>query len=373
MLFACIAVLIVAIATIRGTKANAVNPITSDSSFKCSASGADTSTAVPLVGLNSTGSADDTATIQRAIDTTGRQGGGVVALPAGTFLIDGHLIMRTNVKLTGVGPATVLKAGPSFLTSQGLGGGYPIISTYGANDVTIADLTADQSGNMLEGTVVARLTGYVVEGRYSSNVLIDDVYVRNPFTYSIAMVRSTDFCIEHCHTTATTSERYDQLDGIHILDSNSGRVIYNVVQAGEDGLVAQTIGAPVYNVLYASNDVLAGKNSAGMQLAIGNYPIYDITVVDNNFHGSLYGIRTGYYDGRTGAFYDIEISRNYIHNLSDGQRFPAIEIGGFGGLGPIKDVTVANTRKCAAGAIIMPAGRGDVVRGTSVCSNSLPS
>ena len=56
----------------------------------------------------------------------------VVALPAGTFTLDGHLVLRDNVKLIGAGTATVLKAGPRFLATQGPGGGYPLISTGGA-------------------------------------------------------------------------------------------------------------------------------------------------------------------------------------------------------------------------------------------------
>jgi polygalacturonase len=373
ILLAGVLVIIIGIATIIAARGGTADQIASVLRFNCSASGASAEAQAPVAGLNSTGSSDDTAVIQHAIDIAGQKGGGVVALPRGTFLIDGHLIMRTQVKLTGVGPATVLKAGPGFLAAQSPSHGYPIISTYGADDVTISNLTADQSANTLYAAMAARLAGYVVEGRYSRNVLINDVYVRNPFTYSIAMVRSTNFCVEHCHITASTSDRYNQLDGIHILDSNSGQVIYNVVQSGEDGLVAHTIGAPVYNVLYAGNDVLAGKNSTGLQLAVGDFPIYAITVADNDFHGSLYGIRTGYYDSRAGALYDIEISRNYIHNLSKTRQSPAIEIGGFGGLGPIRDVKVTNTQKCAAGAIIVPAGQGDVVRGTSGCNQTLPS
>ena len=53
---------------------------------------------------------------------------------------------------------------------------------------------------------------------------------------------------------------------------------------GDDGLVAHTIGAPVHDVLYADNTVRGGDNGDGMQLAVGNYPVYD-----------LVGIRTGYY------------------------------------------------------------------------------
>lgn len=335
--------------------------------FSCAATGSSATTSVAVTGLKSNGSGDDFAAIQNAIDIAGRRGGGIVALPAGTFVIDSHLILEDNVELTGVGPATVIKAGPGFLSAQVQGGGYPLITTAGASNATIADLTADQSGETLNGNLPGRLVGYVVEGYYSKNVVIDGVYVRNPFTYSIAMVNSTDFCVEHCNVKVTTGNRYNQLDGIHILDSNTGRVINNVIQSEDDGLVAHTIEASVYNVLYADNDVYGGKIADGMQLAVGDYPIYDIVIEDNNFYGSEFGIRTGYYDNRTGAVYNIVIRGNYIHNLSDGRLFPAIAIGGFGGLGAIKNVTIADNRACAAGIVTVQPGPGNTVTGTSGC------
>jgi polygalacturonase len=338
------------------------------SAFSCAATGSHATTRLTVKGLNSNGSSDDFAAIQNAIDIAGRRGGGIVALPAGTFMIDGHLTLKNNVELTGVGPATVIRAGPGFLSTQGPGGGYSVISTAGASNTTIADLTADQSGKTLDGNLPGRLAGYVVEAYYSTNVVVDGVYVRNPFTYSIAMVNSTNFCVENSNVKVTTGNLYNQLDGIHVLDSNTGRVINNVVQSEDDGLVAHTIGAPVYNVLYANNDVYGGRIADGMQLAVGDFPIHNIVIEDNNFYGSQFGVRTGYYDNRTGAVYDIVIRGNSVHNLSQGARWPAIQIGGFGGLGSVENVTIADNRACAAGVVAVNPGPGNTVTGTNRCS-----
>jgi polygalacturonase len=337
------------------------------SGFSCAATGSTAIVRLTVTGLNSTGTVDDFSAIQNAIDLAGQRGGGIVALPAGTFEINSHLILKNNVELTGVGPATVIKAGPGFLSTQGPGGGYSLITTDGASNTTIADLTADQSGQTLNGNLPARLVGYVVEGYDSDNVVIDGVYVRNPFTYSIAMVNSTNFCVENCNVKVTTGNLYNQLDGIHILDSNTGRVINNVIKSEDDGLVAHTINGPVYDVLYANNYVYGGRIADGMQLAVGDYPIYDIVIEDNNFYGSQFGVRTGYYDNRTGAVYDIVIRGNYIHSLSRGGRFPAIEIGGFGGLGAIENVTIVDNRECSAGIVTVQPGRGNSVADTNGC------
>jgi polygalacturonase len=326
--------------------------------FKCSVGGSSATTRVPVTGLRRNGSNDDSGAIQAAIDRAGQDRGGIVALPAGTFVINKSLVLQSNVELTGVGPATVVKAGPGLLSAEGPGGGYPLITTAGAADVTVAHLTADQSGDTLDGNVPGRLTGYVVEGRYSRNVLVDGIFVRNPFTYSIAMVQTTGFCIEDCAVRADADPKYDQLDGIHILDSSEGQVIYNTVRSGDDGLVAHTIGAPTHDILYGGNEVYGGKLADGMQLAVGDFPIYRIRILDNNFSGSLFGVRTGYYDSRTGAVYDIFISGNYIHDLTRRQESPAVAIGGFGGLGSVENVTVENNRTQNAGMMTVHLGSG---------------
>jgi polygalacturonase len=322
---------------------------------------------VSVAGVSTNGSGDDYSAIQNAIDVAGRLGGGIVTLPAGTFMIDGHLTLRDNVELAGVGPATVIKAGPQFLRAQAPTGGYPLITTDGATNTTIENLTADQSGDTLDGNVPGRLVGYVVEGRESNDVVVNNVYVRNPFTYSIAMVGTRNFCIENSNVQVTDSDRYNQLDGIHILDSSYGEVINNVIQSGDDGLAAHTIGSSVHDVLYALNKVRGGASTDGMKLAVGDFPIYNIKIEDNNFYGSRFGIRTAYYDQRTGAVSNIAISANDIHGLVEGDQAPAIAIGGFGGLGPVTNVTVKDTQACNAGIIAVQQGPGNAVTGTARC------
>jgi polygalacturonase len=340
----------------------------SGNSFTCSAKGTSVSRHVAVAGLRMNGSGNDYSAIQNAIDMAGRVGGGIVTLPAGTFTINGHLTLRNNVELTGIGPATVIKAGPYFLDTKAPAGGYPLITTGGAVNTTIANLTADQSGGTLNGNIPGRLLSYVVEGRGSNDVVVNNVYVRNPFTYSIAMVGTRNFCVENSNVQVTDSDRYSQLDGIHILDSSYGDIINNVIQSGDDGLVAHTIGSSVHDVLYALNKVRGGASTDGMKLAVGDFPIYNIKIEDNNFYGSRFGIRTAYYDQRTGAVSNIVISANDIHGLVQGDQAPAIAIGGTGGLGPVTNVTVEDTQACDAGIIAVQRGSGNAVTGTVRCT-----
>ncbi|MGD0704617.1 MAG: glycosyl hydrolase family 28-related protein [Trebonia sp.] len=349
------------------------------SNVSCAASGATSNQLFPLSAANSVGTADDTEAIQSAINTAAAAGGGTVRIPAGTYLIDGHVVLKSNVKLIGAGPSTILKAGPGFLATTGPAGGYPLITTAGARNVTIADISADQSGNTLDADAhqAARLAAYLIDVRDSENAVVTGVRTRNPFTYSIAVVGSSGFCVSRCDTQVATSGRYDQLDGIHVLDSHDGQVIGNHVDQrigtdGDDGLVAHTILAPVYDVLFADNTVRGGNDGDGMQLAVGKYPIYDVTIRDNNFWGSPYGIRTGYWGtGPGGTVRGIYITGNYIHDLVPGFAFPhggnAVNIGGFGAVGPVEDVVVTGNDVCRAGAIIVARGTGNVVARNRFC------
>jgi hypothetical protein len=106
---------------------------------------------------------------------------------------------------------------------------------------------------------------------------------------------------------------------------------------------------------------------------VGNYPIFDIAILNNDFYGSPFGIRTGYYPGAgtSGSVYNIAITGNDIHNLVPGKAFPnggnAVDIGGFGARAPISNIMVKLNSVCQAGAIIVAPGKGDSVTQNSTC------
>ncbi|WP_440980282.1 glycosyl hydrolase family 28-related protein (plasmid) [Sphingomonas pseudosanguinis] len=81
---------------------------------------------------------DNTDAIQRAIDTIATQGGGLLLVPAGIFQIRHALILRTNVRLTGVGSAAVLHLVNTDRSSAIRGDGTRNQRLYG---ISIRDLT----------------------------------------------------------------------------------------------------------------------------------------------------------------------------------------------------------------------------------------
>ncbi len=298
----------------------------------------------------------DGLALQRAIDAVHEAGGGTVQLAAGTtYLTDEHILVRSAVSLVGAGPSTVVKAGPRFLETRGPNDGYPLLTTHGAEDVRIADLTADQSGDLLDGNVENRLHEYLVDVRRSRRVVVERVSTVNPFSYSIASVGSTDFTIRGCRTRVRTSGRYTQLDGIHVLDSSYGLVVDNDVDQGgpgrdgDDALVAHTMGRDCHHVVYRGNRVRSGRFGGGMQLAVGDGDIHHITVADNVFHDSPSGVRVGDYGG-DGVVRAITIggSRRDGNVFTRNERFAVRMLTRLGG-----DVHVSHNTSIGSGGFLL--------------------
>ena len=62
----------------------------------------------PLYGA-STSKADNTSSIQAAIDAASSAGGGIVYVPEGTFNCNGTIYRKSNIWIEGDGPSSVLK------------------------------------------------------------------------------------------------------------------------------------------------------------------------------------------------------------------------------------------------------------------------
>jgi hypothetical protein len=302
--------------------------------------------------------------------------------------ITGHLRLKSNVRLEGQGKdgsatPTRLKAISGFLAVEGPDGGYPVITTHNASNVSIVNLIADQNGAILNQMGLAgRLAGYLIDIRNSTNALVDSVSTRNPGSYSIAAVGSNHFCIRNSDTRVETSGLYDQLDGFHVLDSSFGDVDYNNADQryndssdGDDALVAHSIRGSTHDIAYIGNKARGGSRGDGMQIAVGDYPIYNLTIQNNEIYDSPEGIRTGYYDGKTGAVHDITLggssdTQNYIHDLRPGIAFPyggdAVWLFASPYNSGISYLNVTYNSACNAGQIRVDPGSGTVVSNNSV-------
>ena len=79
---------------------------------------------VAAFGAVGDGATDDTAAFQAALDAAGAAGGGIVHVPAGGFMIAGHLVLPDHVTLEGVWrapPRTAAIVGTTLLAVEGKG------------------------------------------------------------------------------------------------------------------------------------------------------------------------------------------------------------------------------------------------------------
>ncbi|WP_432534793.1 glycosyl hydrolase family 28-related protein [Kineococcus arenarius] len=368
---------------VSATSASAA-PATSNTSAtpldSCTLSGATGATAKAVfvpTGITPDDAGDDTAGIQKAIDRAGAAGGGVVPIPAGTYVIDGHLQMRNGVALDGAGRTTVLKAGPRFLETKHWFGGYPLVTTTGMKNVTISDLSTDASGDVLKAANLPnRLTQWMVDVRRSSNVLIERVHTRNPFAYSIGVISTKNFCVKHSSTLGPQVDHYNQLDGIHINTSSFGDVVGNVVDqgtrtGGDDGLVAHAQFGDVHDIRYVANKVRGGDRGSGLQLAFTKpgARVYNITVQKNEFYGARWGgVRTGTYGSGVVNASNVLIGGAGLGNWFHDGTGNAVNL-----VGSVNGVTVTGNRACRFGTYVVKTGQRNTVSGnvesstTSLC------
>lgn len=308
----------------------------------------------------------DLAAINNALSAANSAGGGVVKLNAGTFYVNGRILIPSNVALIGAraprsAPTTVIKAGTNFLTNP-RNGGYSVITTVaGASNITVRDLLADQSGDTLDGNITGRLSAYCVEARSVTNALLDGVFTRNAFTYNIVSVDSVQVGIRNCDVLHTMQGRYDQVDGIHILQGHDIDVVDNRVDNGaggttgdgDDGLVAHTIGSTLTRVQYRNNWVRGGRHGHGLQLAGGSFDITEIDIVDNVFVGTSTprGVRFGYYGSATSAVSGIRILRNRFEDC--GQLAVSLTDG------PHSNCRVEDNTSVRSGGYFIDSGNGN--------------
>lgn len=316
-------------------------------------------------------SGDMAPVIQGAINRASAAGGGIVQLGPGTYQLDSRLTMASGVELEGSG------SNRTILQTETADTG--VITTGGASNTTIADLTADQNGQHLNSSSGGGNPAYyevMIDG--GTNNIVQQVRLINPVDYMLDEDdNASAFCLRGNTVIVNGAESkysdsaYSHLDGIHIDGGTDGDILGNYVDErensatdGDDALVAQSYTANQSHVEFIGNVARGGNNGDCLQFALGPDSIADDTVSGNELWGCPFGVRTGGY-APGGSITNTAITGNNIHNLVAGDgtngSFPsggdAIELGGFLSSGQSSSSnSVSGNFVCGAGGVVPESG-----------------
>lgn len=134
---------------------------------------------VKAFGAVGDGVADDTAAVQAAIDDAAAQGGGLVLVPVGTYLVSGALTLKAGVRLQGAPGSTrpVLRVGGASRSTW-------LQTAVAAGDVTVDGLEFDLAG---------LITSYALQVQTGARrFTMRDCTVRDAAPTALAMVETRD-------------------------------------------------------------------------------------------------------------------------------------------------------------------------------------
>lgn len=327
------------------------------------------STVNPSGGSNT--QTTDLTNINNAITSASNAGGGVVQLSAGQFWINGRIIMRAGVRLQGATraadnttvPTTIIKNGPNAWNST-TNGGYSML-TGGAANWTVKDILFDGSESLAPALADGpRLSAYLVESRGGSNVVFDGVFTKATYTYNIVFADTIVGGIRNCNILVDTVGRWNQLDGIHIFNSDQYDVVDNHVDNGfsgttgdgDDGLVSRSaFGGVNTNGNYENNWVRGGRHGSCIQLAVTDDPITGMRIVGNTFIGTsnFMGVFMGFYGGTNGTLNNILVDGNHFEDCTEA----CVDFRN----GTHTNVTVTDNTSVRSAGYFVDSGGGNVV------------
>jgi hypothetical protein len=137
----------------------------------------------PPFGAVGNGTNDDTAAIQSALNSAATNGGGIVFLPQGNYLIKSSLVVPAQTSLVGVWRAPTAYSqylGTTLLAVAGAGGtnGDPLITLQG-NNATLEGVTIYYPNQVAHNPPTAY--PWAIRGGGGENVTIQNVLLANPY------------------------------------------------------------------------------------------------------------------------------------------------------------------------------------------------
>jgi len=233
---------------------------------------------IKTYGAAGNGKTLDTAAIQKAIDAAGGAGGGVVYLPAGSFL-SGTITLKSNVTL-------YLSPGAVLLGSQRMADYSPkhlIYATGVANIAIEGGGAIDGQGDSFLDKDLKPLPrpSPLIEIWNSHGIRIQDISIRKAPAWTIHTKNCDDVKIRGI--SLVNNLRAINTDGIDIDSSRNVLISDNHIEAGDDCIVLKTTNR--------GGAVAADGSPAGVMVAAG--PVENVTVTNNVLVSAASALKLG--------------------------------------------------------------------------------
>ncbi|MCV9877827.1 glycoside hydrolase family 28 protein [Brenneria izbisi] len=268
----------------------------------------------------------NTASFQQAIDDCAAAGGGTVYVPAGNYLVD-PLFLKSNIRLDLAKNATIVasteeaayRATEKNRYAEAENGWLPFISIADAENVAITgEGTIDGQGAVWwerwraniratgkkGGTDRPRLI-YITR---ANNVLVEGVTLTNSPSFHVVMRYARDVDVNG--TRILSPWHAPNTDAIDPIDSQNIRITNNYIDCNDDHIAIKAEkpdsrfpDGVVDNIYIANNILRQGRGiSIGSETSGG---VNNVLVENNQFEGSMYGIRIKTLRGKGGEVKNI--------------------------------------------------------------------
>jgi hypothetical protein len=272
---------------------------------------------VKNTGAKGNGVTLDTKAMQKSIDMANAAGGGMVEIPAGTYL-SGTLVLKDNVELH-LNPGAVILGSPDYhdyteiihkyeSRTNGLYAKYFMIFAEGAKNISITG-TGIIDGNGLKNFQKSdpqNLRPYMIRLVNCSNVLIRDVKLLESANWTLHLLGCTDV----------------NVDGIDI---------DNHVRANRDG-----IDIDACNRLTVANSRFNTGDDAIVMKSTNDSLCQNIAITNCIIRTSASAVKTGTESG--GGFKNITVSNCVIRDLPDHTGIELITVDG----GMMQNIVIDN-------------------------------
>ncbi|GKW15981.1 endopolygalacturonase [Pectobacterium carotovorum subsp. carotovorum] len=268
----------------------------------------------------------NTQAFQKAIDDCAAAGGGTVHVPRGNYLVD-PLFLKSNIRLDLAKDATIVasteetayRATEKTKYAEAENGWLPFISIADAQNVAITGQgTIDGQGAVWWERWRANIRATGKKGgtdrprliyiKSSSNVLVDGVTLTHSPSFHVVMRYSHDVDVNG--TRILSPWHAPNTDAIDPIDSQNIRITNNYIDCNDDHIAIKAEkpdsrfpNGVVDNIYIANNILKQGRGiSIGSETSGG---VNNVLVENNQFEGSMYGIRIKTLRGKGGEVRNI--------------------------------------------------------------------